>query len=44
VQMKPAVQYYYPLPILILYADHIQKLLTDHKLPHPNMVVYPYQS
>jgi len=25
-------------------ADHIQKLLTDHKLPHPNIIVYPYQS
>ena len=25
-------------------AAHVRKLLTDHKLPHPNIVVYPYQS
>ena len=25
-------------------AAHIQKLLTDHKLPCPNIIAYPYQT
>lgn len=25
-------------------AAHMQKLLTDHKLPCPNIIAYPYQT